>query len=414
MADGVAHLAALDLRKKLTDLPDVVETAALATVRQRLAQNLEEIFEPCCQLERTVARLLPKKRPTGKKASADDVLKHFPVARRLVEQLINDWMVSTQTFAARWVADSGMLGNPGNVLSFGSETSDPHDGGQRVLVAQAENGRKIVYKPRGLGMEREFQQLLAEINAKGFPWLLRTVDVIDRGEYGWMEYVRAQPCFSRRQTQWYYLRAGALACLFHVLDGVDGHTDNVIPAGEQPVIIDLETLLHPPGKLGASVLATGLLPVPQMPEYTIPAFGRPRPGRPERFVEEIAEGFRVMAECLNNRIDIASWVERFSNQPRRLVLRTTDDYLKLRKKLLSPWLLSDETARRDYILRACEGVVWNGIQVDHSSGEVEALDRLDIPRVGSEGSIVSKDGNRLLDPKRIEQQVASIRIAFSK
>lgn len=414
MADGVAHLAAVDLRKKLTGLRDVLETTALATVRQRLAQDLEGIFEPCCQLERTVARLLPKKRPTSKKASADDVLKHFPVARRLAERLSKDWMVSTQTFAARWAADSGILGNPGKILSFGSETSDPHNGGQRVLVAQAENGKKIVYKPRGLGMEREFQQLLAEINAKGFPWVLRTVDVIDRGEYGWMEYVHAEACSSRRQTQCYYLRAGALTCLFYVLDGVDGHTDNVIPAGEQPVIIDLETLLHPPGKLGVSVLATGLLPVPKMPEYTIPAFGRSRPGRPEHFVEEIAEGFRVMAEFLNNHIDVTSWVERFANQPRRLVLRTTDDYLKLRKKLLSPWLLSDETVRRDYIVRACEGVVWNGIQVDHSSGEVEALDRLDIPRVGSDGSIVSKNGNRLLDPKSIEQQIASIRIAFSK
>ena len=76
----------------------------------------------------------------------------------------------------------------------------------------------------------------------------------------------------------YYQRAGALACLVYILQGSDCHAENLIAAGEDPVLVDCETLLVPwpraadrTGKgdrarartnrlVSDSVLITGLLP----------------------------------------------------------------------------------------------------------------------------------------------------------
>lgn len=416
LADSVAREATAELRDNLTGLSDALGMVALETIRERLMWDLRGIFEPCCQLERSIAQALigagSNRNPRSARPvpSVEEILKHFPVARRLVNLLTRNWIDGMTAFAERWIAE---FGRSAKVSSFGPETSDPHNGGQRVLVGIRVDGTKIVYKPRNLGLEQTFQHLVKEINARGFPWPLRTVEAVDRGDHGWMEYVRAQRCFGRAQVARYYLRAGALTCLFHAFHGVDGHTGNVISAGEQPVIIDLETLLHPPGKLGVSVFATGLLRVPDVPEYTIPAFGRPKPGKPEHFVEEIVEGFRVMAEFLRRQIDVAEWMGRFAGHPRRLILRTTEDYFQIRKQLLSPWLLNDETARRNNIARACEGVALAGMPSSQSVLETEALDRLDIPRIGTDGAPTLKPGRRFGTRKDVEEQIALIRSAFS-
>ena len=85
------------------------------------------------------------------------------------------------------------------------------------------------------------------------------------------------PCEGKEDEERYFARAGALLCLVHVLRGTDCHADNLIPAGEHPILIDLETLLAPvcvdPAvgvgsaafklarqRLANSVLATYLLP----------------------------------------------------------------------------------------------------------------------------------------------------------
>ena len=43
----------------------------------------------------------------------------------------------------------------------------------------------------------------------------------------------------------FYHRQGALLALLYVLDGTDMHYENLIAVGEQPVLVDVETLFHP-------------------------------------------------------------------------------------------------------------------------------------------------------------------------
>src|SRR4030095_10435406 len=106
---------------------------------------------------------------------------------------------------------------------------------------------------------------------------LRSLKVLNRTTHGWMEFVEHAPLPDADGARRYYRRVGMMLSLIHALDGVDFHLANVIASGEEPVIVDLETLLHAVprpwdsemadsadlqalGSIEGSVLRSGLLP----------------------------------------------------------------------------------------------------------------------------------------------------------
>jgi type 2 lantibiotic biosynthesis protein LanM len=109
---------------------------------------------------------------------------------------------------------------------------------------------------------------------------LRTIEVLDRTCYGWVEHVEHAACISEEEIRDYYSRAGILLCIAYCLNGTDFHSENIIASGTHPVLVDLEMLLsHDVMNLGdlnsrkgakallaankqiaTSVLGTGLLP----------------------------------------------------------------------------------------------------------------------------------------------------------
>jgi type 2 lantibiotic biosynthesis protein LanM len=90
-----------------------------------------------------------------------------------------------------------------------------------------------------------FQDLLGWCNRSGLSLPLRVLRVLPRDGYGWMECVVASPCVEPEQLHRYYRRAGMLLGMVHALRGTDLHLENTIACGEQPVLVDLETLLSP-------------------------------------------------------------------------------------------------------------------------------------------------------------------------
>ncbi len=86
--------------------------------------------------------------------------------------------------------------------------------------------------------------------------------MLDGGAYGWVEEVEPRPCRDQRDVETFYYRAGMLVCLIYALEGNDCHQENLIAAGEHPVLIDHETMLQPriryfgpPGEEGPLSLA---------------------------------------------------------------------------------------------------------------------------------------------------------------
>src|SRR5262245_37573278 len=136
---------------------------------------------------------------------------------------------------------------------------------------------KLVYKPRSLAIERHFQELLAWLNDRGAHPQFRLMRVIDRCEYGWAEFISAAGCDSQEEVERFYRRQGAYLALLYGLEAIDFHSENLIAAGEHPVLIDLESLFHAREKferaseseavaeannaINNSVIRIGLLPV---------------------------------------------------------------------------------------------------------------------------------------------------------
>lgn len=164
---------------------------------------------------------------------------------------------------------------PSPIHGARASLSDPHRGGRGVVCLELAPDRWVVYKPRSLKVDTRFQALLAWLEENGLSHPLRRLAVIDRGTYGWVEFVHAEGCDEERAVERYFHRLGTQLALLQVLRAVDFHYENLIAAGEQPVLIDLESVFHLPARdlssapareqarqrLDESVLGIGILPV---------------------------------------------------------------------------------------------------------------------------------------------------------
>ncbi|HEU4767485.1 MAG TPA: type 2 lanthipeptide synthetase LanM family protein, partial [Pyrinomonadaceae bacterium] len=97
---------------------------------------------------------------------------------------------------------------------------------------------------KSLAIDIHFQELLSWFNERGdFPQF-STFNVIDRGDYGWTEFINARDCASVDELKRFYQRQGAYLALLYALEATDFHYENLIAAGEHPMLIDLESLFH--------------------------------------------------------------------------------------------------------------------------------------------------------------------------
>ena len=194
----------------------------------------------------------------GLRSIADFALHFF-------RHLADDWTIIGETFFGG--------SDPGR-LARATRSGDGHRGGQRVLVLELESGRKLLYKPHSLRVDEHFQALLQWLDAQGYRPSFRTMTCLDRGDHGWTEFVAAAGCGTEDELRRFYLRQGALLAVLYAMLGTDIHHENLIAAGEHPVLVDLESLFHPGlrptgdsqlnevvrGAMTYSVLRTALLP----------------------------------------------------------------------------------------------------------------------------------------------------------
>ena len=115
-----------------------------------------------------------------------------------------------------------------------------------------------------LAVDVYFQQLLSWLNQRS-PIHFETIQVLDKTTYGWFAYVHQKDCSSKEEVQRFYQRLGGLLALLYALEATDMHSENLIASGEQPIIIDLESLFQPRTHrenhpLEYSVIRTHLLP----------------------------------------------------------------------------------------------------------------------------------------------------------
>lgn len=275
---------------KLPFNPEAVEEVLSTTLPSQLAMVLDRTMA----LELNVARLQGLLQGdtaderfqsflhlAGQHERASALLQEYPVLARQLMIRINHWASFSLEFLQNLCADWEAIrttfssGNdPGVLVQVEGSLGDTHRGGRSVLVARFSSGFQVVYKPKSLAVDVHFQELLIWLNDHGDHIPFRTLRILDRGAYGWVEFASGASCSSVAEIQRFYERQGGYLALLYALEATDFHYENIIAAGEHPMLIDLEALFHPrvgglevkeadelaDSRLSYSVLRIGLLP----------------------------------------------------------------------------------------------------------------------------------------------------------
>src|SRR5262249_44736564 len=133
----------------------------------------------------------------------------------------------------------------GIIVGVEAGAGDTHRNGRSVMIVTLSTGARIVYKPRSLAVDEHFQQLLAWLNECGAEPRFRILKYVNRSDHGWVEFIHAHSCGSAEEVSRFYQRQGGYLAILYALEASDFHCENLIAAGEHPVLIDLEALFHP-------------------------------------------------------------------------------------------------------------------------------------------------------------------------
>lgn len=379
----------------------------------------------------------------------EEFLKEYPVLERRVSEIVDSWLSASGEFVAHLCADWSALRHtffpacdPGTLVELHGGMGDLHRGGRAVRKLVFSSGAALMYKPRSLAVDLHYQELLRWINSRAADLDFKLLCVLDYGDHGWAEYVSAEPCASAQQVTKFYERQGAYLALLHVLNAADFHHENLIAAGEHPVLIDLESLFHPvleEGKAGEtevianramdeSVLHTGFLPLRFWAEDGSPGVdlsglgADPDQALPQsipgwelvgtdemRFVrharslqashnrptlagktanvtehqDALERGFirlyRLLIECRADLLALAGPLSCFSNDPLRAILRPTRTYGNLLTEASHPDVLRDALDRDCLLDRLWIEVEQFPYLASVVQHEIAQLQRGDIP-----------------------------------
>lgn len=338
------------------------------------------------------------------------LLARYPVLARMLGETCLNTAAATAELLARYADDRPALvtelcdgADPGPLVRVDLDRGDAHQGGRSVALLRFARGRTVVYKPRPLDQHALLDRAVDWLNAKAPGLGLRTPRTVRRAGHGWMEFIAHRWCRGPLELDRFYRRQGALLALLYALDAVDMHYENVIAQGDQPLLVDAETLLHadlpqattagpdPAAEaLGVSVHRTCLLPslligdngaldisglggadgeaypsdgmrwedcgtdtmrMVRGPVRSPAAQNRPVPdGRPVRHADHRAallEGFRDAYGTITAHRDelLGGLLDRWADGRGRLIARSTRLYTTLLEESTHPGVLGDALAR---------------------------------------------------------------------
>ncbi|MDY7013365.1 MAG: type 2 lanthipeptide synthetase LanM family protein, partial [Cyanobacteriota bacterium] len=271
-------------------IPEKIKQVVLANLPDRLLGMISQTMV----LELNVARL--KGQLSGETAKerllnfiqglenpqkAVSLLQEYPVLARQLAIHIHQWVEVNLEFLERLCRDwseicrcFGLGDNSENLIKIQPGAGDSHRGGKSVFILHFSSGFKLVYKPKPLAIDQHLQDLLAWLNEQTHHPPFPLLKILNRGGYGWVEFIPAASCATTEEVERFYERIGGYLALMYALEATDFHLENLIAAGENPVLIDLETLFRPERidphspeamlianwDIGQSVMGVGLLP----------------------------------------------------------------------------------------------------------------------------------------------------------
>lgn len=184
----------------------------------------------------------------------ESLLSEFPILARLLGVVAAFWREAGTELLLRVDRDLPDLARlwdlPEGVALTGIHQglSDPHRGGREVATLRfgpEDGATRVVYKPKEMGLDAAFQELVRALDDDGSLPPLKTLRVLTRPGYGYMEHLPHRVCSCPEELERFYRNSGRLTAILHVLRCIDGHHENLIAHGDQLVLVDAETLLVP-------------------------------------------------------------------------------------------------------------------------------------------------------------------------
>lgn len=183
---------------------------------------------------------------------AADILSEYPVLARQLVVAVDHWAEFSLDLLVHltdaWPAVGEQFAggeDPGRVAKLRGGMGDSHRGGRSVVALETTTGLRLIYKPRPMAVDLAFQRLLCWLSDRG-ETRYRPLRILDQGTHGFVEHVDAAACRTTAEVARFYRRQGGYLALLHLLNATDFHHENLIAAGEHPVLVDLEALFHPP------------------------------------------------------------------------------------------------------------------------------------------------------------------------
>ena len=393
---------------------------ARTSLRRQLQKSLERITRPCFDLEWKSFELAmaslgfaPANAALTEQMFLRDRPNHrlfllfqkFPVLADLWCLRIHQWRDHVVQVLKRARQDHIALSRldarkpiNGTIKDVRLGLSDPHHGGQSVTLIEFDDGHRVVYKPRPGTSEAAWFSFLTWINRNGFRPRLRVPWILPRKGYSWMEYVEAMPCQNKAAVRRFYERIGGLMAATYLMKAVDCHRQNLIAAGEQPVLVDSDALWHVSRltkmqSLEDVLYRTGFLPnsKPLSLQSRSSVLGRAAAGphlptikgKPvfaAPYTSDIVNGFRKAWSCIvgtkKRRAEFLRHVHKVRAQRRRWIYRATEGYGAILEGSFQPALLRSQAARDQFIADSC---LARAPSRAVGRGEIRALRELDLP-----------------------------------
>jgi lantibiotic modifying enzyme len=331
--------------------------------------------------------------------------RRFPTLARLWAVAIGQWQNYIMEILERTREDRAALTKTffkedvdTHIVDLRIGLSDSHHGGRSVSLIEFSKGQRIIYKPRTGRNESAWFALLGWMNRQGFQPEQRQLRMLVRKDYCWMEYAKPVPCSSRAAVRRFYERLGGLIAAAYLLKAVDCHRENLIAAGEHPILVDVDALWHVSpvtGRLSVSdvLYRTGFFPnarrgsllsrssvlgrslggshLPRLAGQSIP---------PSPYAKEIISGFIRGWHCLIGNSKRRAAFDRIAKQirsgERRWIHCATARYAAILRASLRPAVLRSNAERDTLITRLCSRPT---ISRSVARAERKALTELNIP-----------------------------------
>jgi lantibiotic modifying enzyme len=403
----VAPSAREDLERLLLERLRVLYAGLLISLLNQYLKTYDfaETLHPTGRNREALRRAAADLRRMLGGAGREGLFEEYVMLPGYEERIRENYKNHIRELLSRYLAKEAELGVrffggevPGAILGFDASGADMHRRGRTVTQIRTRAG-SCFYKPHDCGLDLFYRQVVS----RWFSDCTEAPEVIPGDGYAFVSALTRRELPEEGAAVSYYYHFGILAAVLHGLGSNDMHAENVLPCGDRPCIVDMESVVSthrkPPRQgisreeeadllfrgLGASVLHVTFLPVRLhrggviSPLYRgggadgyLPFYGQARytvEGFEPDFLRGFREGYRRM---IGHRDDILALLSGCSGALVRIIPFNTLYYVRCRARLFSAQALRSPDEAEKVLADLALPFTWYGSEVNRNQLRLEA------------------------------------------